>query len=90
MSEGFANGDAVYEIDVASEEIAQMLYRAIVPESEVAPTDRAKTKVSVRGSTLVLEIHAEDLTALRAASNSFLSWVHSCIRAMESVTGQKS
>ncbi|MCF2137414.1 MAG: CTAG/PCC1 family protein [Candidatus Thorarchaeota archaeon] len=90
MNSGILNGGASFEIDVESAEMAQMLYTALLPETKSAPSDRAKTQLVVRGSVLALEITAGDLTALRAASNSFLSWVSSCLRAMESVRGQKS
>ncbi|MFX1578037.1 MAG: KEOPS complex subunit Pcc1, partial [Promethearchaeota archaeon] len=41
--------------------------------------------VSLRESVLILEVEAEDLTALRAAMNSFIAWVSACVRSLEQV-----
>ena len=40
------------------------------------------------GDLLIITIDAGDLTALRAAMNSFLAWISGSVRAVESVTGQ--
>lgn len=84
------SGEAVFEIDVESSKMAQILYASLLPETELAPSDRATTEISVKGSSIILKVSAGDLTALRAASNSFLSWISGCVRVIESVTGQKS
>lgn len=80
-------GDAVIEIDLGSEERAKILQRALEPETN-AITDRSTTRVSVSGSKMTLKISANDLTAMRAAINSFLSWISACERTLDSVIGQ--
>ncbi len=78
-------GHAALEIEVPSENIADILYRALTPETESVPSDRASVIVSKSGSSIILEIQAGDLTALRASMNSFLSWISGSLRAVASV-----
>jgi len=77
-------------LDLGSEKEAMTIYAALLPETESVPSERAKTSVEVKGSVLIIRVQAEDLTALRAATNSFLSWVSSCRRTLESVTGHNA
>ena len=81
-------GHAVLEIPLESNELAEILRQALDPETNSAPSDRAQAEVSISENVIVVEILAEDLTALRAAMNSYLAWISGCIRAVESVTGQ--
>ena len=83
-----ANVELHLELD--SEEEAKTIYAALLPETESVPSERAKTSVEIKGSVLIIRVQAEDLTALRAATNSFLSWVSSCKRTLESVTGHNA
>lgn len=77
-------------LDLDSEEEAKTIYAALRPETESVPSERARTSVEIKGSVLIIRVQAEDLTALRAATNSFLSWVSSCKRTLESVTGHNA
>ncbi|MHA1215917.1 MAG: KEOPS complex subunit Pcc1 [Candidatus Thorarchaeota archaeon] len=88
MSEILLHGTVVLHIDLESEEMARTVFEALAPETHAAPSERARTKIEIQGTTIVLHIEAGDLTALRAAMNSFLSWVSACQRAVASVTGQ--
>ncbi len=78
-------GHAALKIEVPSENTADILYRALMPETESVPSDRASVIVSISGSSIILEIQAGDLTALRASMNSFLSWISGSLRALVSV-----
>ncbi|TFF84084.1 KEOPS complex Pcc1-like subunit [Candidatus Thorarchaeota archaeon] len=80
-------GKAVIVVDLGSDERARILQRALEPETK-AITDRSTTEITVSGSQLTLEISAEDLTAMRAAINSFLAWISACDRTLDSVIGQ--
>jgi tRNA threonylcarbamoyladenosine modification (KEOPS) complex Pcc1 subunit len=73
------------EIPLESEQQAGILYSALIPETESAPSDRAKAQVIVDGSSLIIEIEAGDLTATRAALNSFIAWISACIRTIENI-----
>ena len=85
MSHNGITGSAVLEIPLESNEVATILYQALLPETESIPSDRASSKVSVKNSTLLVEVEANDLTALRASLNSFSAWIAACIATLESI-----
>ena len=90
MNEPYAvKGTAHIEIEIESQQMAEVLCRALKPETFDVPSDRAVTSVSAKDTRLILNIQADDLTALRAATNSFLSWLSGSRKAVESVLGQK-
>jgi tRNA threonylcarbamoyladenosine modification (KEOPS) complex Pcc1 subunit len=76
---------SVLEIPLESEQKAMILYSALLPETESIPSDRATSKVTVSGTSLIVEIEANDLTAMRASLNSFVAWISACIRTIESI-----
>ncbi|MCK5150226.1 MAG: hypothetical protein KAQ65_00235 [Candidatus Thorarchaeota archaeon] len=80
---------ATLTIDLEDSTLAEILYSAIKPETESVPSDRATASLSKKDGRLTISINASDLTALRAAMNSYLAWVSGSIRSVESVTGQK-
>jgi tRNA threonylcarbamoyladenosine modification (KEOPS) complex Pcc1 subunit len=79
------DGHSILEFPLESEHIANILYSALLPETESIPSDRATTSVYVRGSSLFVEINASDLTAMRAALNSYIAWISACMRTLNSV-----
>jgi KEOPS complex subunit Pcc1 len=85
MSQSDVKGISILEIPLESEKMANILYSALSPETESIPSDRATTSVSVKGSSLIVEIDANDLTAMRAALNSYIAWISACMRTMESI-----
>lgn len=87
MEDIVLGGDAVIDIDMGSEERARIIRQALEPETS-AITDRSTTQIELSGSQLILKISADDLTAMRAAINSFLSWISACERILDSVIGQ--
>lgn len=82
------HGRAVLEIPLESEGLAELIRSAIEPETDSAPSDRARTEVSVRGSILVIRVSADDLTSLRAAMNSYIAWVSASLDTIDGVLGQ--
>jgi KEOPS complex subunit Pcc1 len=76
-------GRSVVRIPFDSEKNARILHQALKPETASVPSDRATTEVTIEGSDLVLTIDASDLTALRAATNSYLSWIAACKRTLD-------
>ncbi len=84
------NGQTTIELDMGTDEFAAIILSALLPETKSIPSDRAKTKVSSNGSKIIIQIDAGDLTSMRAAINSFLSWVSGSQRAVDSVIGQKT
>ncbi|MFW9960020.1 MAG: KEOPS complex subunit Pcc1 [Candidatus Thorarchaeota archaeon] len=73
------------EIPVESKQKAKILHAALLPETESIPSDRANSRVTVRGSSLIVEIEASDLTAMRASLNSFVAWISACLRTIDSI-----
>ncbi len=85
MSQNDVKGNSILEIPLESERIAEILYSALLPETESIPSERATTSVSVKGSSLIVEIVANDLTAMRAALNSYIAWISACMKTIESI-----
>jgi tRNA threonylcarbamoyladenosine modification (KEOPS) complex Pcc1 subunit len=85
MSSNIVAGKSVIEIPLDSQRTAEILLAALEPETQSGPSDRATTLVSLRGTVLIIEVEAADITALRAAMNSYIAWVSACIRSIEHV-----
>lgn len=85
MAQSDVKGNSILEIPLESEELAKILYSALLPETESIPSERATTSISVKGSSLVVEIVANDLTAMRAALNSYVAWISACMRTVDSI-----
>ena len=84
-NERVTNGQAILEINLGSPEMVDILYTALEPETVSVPSDRAQATLSKKDSQLVITIDAGDLTALRAAMNSYLAWISASMRAVEFV-----
>jgi KEOPS complex subunit Pcc1 len=73
------------EIDLPSSKIADTIYISLLPETRQPRGFRSKTTVNPEGSILRLNIKAEDIVALRAASNAFLRFVSVAIKSLNIV-----
>ena len=87
MAPSDIKGNSTLMIPLESEELAKILYSALLPETESIPSERATTSISVQGSSLIIEIAANDLTAMRAALNSYVAWISACMRTIDSING---
>jgi KEOPS complex subunit Pcc1 len=87
MKPRFVNGHAIVEVELDSPEVAKTIFSALIPETKSVPSERARTQLRLDGNLLIIDIEAEDLTALRAALNSFLAWLSGCKRALKAVNG---
>ena len=85
MSSSIIACKSVIEIPLESKTTADILLAALTPETESGPSDRATTQVSLRDTVLVIEVEASDITALRAAMNSYIAWVSACIKSIEQI-----
>ena len=85
MSSNIVAGKSVIEIPLESKATAEILLEALKPETKSGPSDRATTHVSLKDTVLVIEVRAADITALRAAMNSYIAWVSACIKSIEQV-----
>ncbi len=88
MSNELVRCQMTIELDLGSEDVVKTVYTALEPETHTAPSERAVTSFEQRGSILVIKIEAGDLTAMRAATNSFLSWISACVNVINLVLGQ--
>ncbi|TFG33670.1 hypothetical protein EU527_07225 [Candidatus Thorarchaeota archaeon] len=79
------NAFAILEVPLKSKTNATILYNALLPETESISSDRAISKISLKDSILIVQIEANDLTALRASLNSYTAWIEACISTLESV-----
>ncbi len=62
-------------IQLSSRRHAEAIYKALKPETKHSIGPRSKVEILLRGKTLEIFVFAKDLSALRAAVNSYLRWV---------------
>ena len=86
MSATLVAGKSVIEIPFESKKAAEIILAALSPETKSGPSDRATTQVSLRDSVLIIEVEAGDITALRAAMNSYIAWVSACVKSIEQIS----
>ena len=58
-----------------SDEQLTVTLKALEPETRLSPSTRFQARVERKDNLLVLHLEARDVSALRAAINSYLSWV---------------
>jgi KEOPS complex subunit Pcc1 len=66
---------AVLRVRCSSEKEAEIVTRAIKPETEITARYRSKVKVSRFSDEITLTFEARDIASLRASINSYLSWL---------------
>ncbi|TMI08936.1 hypothetical protein E6H34_03895 [Candidatus Bathyarchaeota archaeon] len=77
--------EILLSIDFPSTRIARTIFSSVAPETQQTPGYRSSTKLETSGRALRMRIQAQDLVALRAASNSFLRFIAASFRAIEVV-----
>jgi tRNA threonylcarbamoyladenosine modification (KEOPS) complex Pcc1 subunit len=70
----------------ASAEFVRVLKGALQPEVEHQSSDRSAIEISGEARTLRMRFTASDVSAMRAALNSYLRWVEAIIDAIEKVS----
>ncbi len=81
---------AIICLDLPSEGQLGVVLEALRPETRVLSAQRSKVHVESKGKTLILRFEADDTSALRAATNSFLRWVLLAKTMIESVDRSSS
>lgn len=66
---------AVLRIKCSSEREAEVISRAIRPETRAPVRYRSRVEVSRRNEDVILFFESKDTTSLRASINSYLSWL---------------
>ena len=80
-----ASAEITIEIDLSSSKIAETVYRTLLPETKQPSGFRSQVSVKHRGNKLELHILADDIVALRAASNTFLRFVAVAVKTVNVV-----
>ena len=75
------------EVELKDEEMCEVVYKALLPETMSKVTERSKASVRRLGAKIFLTIHAKDTTALRAAMNSYLRFLKVVIDLYDNLKG---
>jgi tRNA threonylcarbamoyladenosine modification (KEOPS) complex Pcc1 subunit len=62
------------KIDMNSEENASIFLNSFVPEMKTMPMKRSNIEIETKGTNIVFNVNALDLTAYRATINSILQF----------------
>ncbi|MEM2026460.1 MAG: KEOPS complex subunit Pcc1 [Candidatus Bathyarchaeia archaeon] len=67
--------NATLRITYSSESEAEIVSRSIYPETLATSKYRSRVRIIREGRDIILIFESRDTTALRAAINSYLSWL---------------
>ena len=62
-------------VDFENGEQAKIIYDSIILEFETAPDFRSSMTMELDGSSILINIDAEDSTSFRASVNSAIKWI---------------
>ena len=68
-----------------SPNVADVIIASLKPEIAAPTSDRSVISIDPTFSGILLKIKAEDVSALRAAANSYLYWVQSIIEISDKI-----
>lgn len=69
-----------------SPEVASIVEESLIPEAEYPISPRSNVEVEAKEGKLVISMEASDVTALRAAFNSYIRWVEAIINVVDSIS----
>ncbi|MEM1574423.1 MAG: KEOPS complex subunit Pcc1 [Nitrososphaerota archaeon] len=64
------------------EKEASIILKSLLPEIMNPATNRSKINLLIRNGELLMDIEAKDMTALRAALNSYIRWINMIIETL--------
>jgi tRNA threonylcarbamoyladenosine modification (KEOPS) complex Pcc1 subunit len=67
-------------------EVAGIVKGSLIPEAEQPISQRSNVEVEAKDGRLVISMDAHDVTALRAAFNSYIRWVGAIMDVVDSVS----
>ncbi len=70
------------EVKIKAKE-AKDLYRALLPEARVKLSERSDVELKLEGEELIIRVRAKDISALRAALNSYLYWAFAALSSLD-------
>ena len=79
------SAEITIEIGLSSSKLAETVYRTLLPETKQPSGFRSHVSVKHQGKQLELHILADDIVALRAASNTFLRFVAVAVKTVNVV-----
>lgn len=65
--------------------VGNVIIASLRPEIAAPTSDRSEVSIDPTSSGILLKIEAEDITALRAAANSYLYWVQAIIEISDTI-----
>jgi tRNA threonylcarbamoyladenosine modification (KEOPS) complex Pcc1 subunit len=80
-----ASSELTIEIGLSSSRLAETIFKSLLPETKQPTGFRSQVSVKQTGETLELHILADDIVALRAASNTFLRFVAVAVKTVNVV-----
>jgi tRNA threonylcarbamoyladenosine modification (KEOPS) complex Pcc1 subunit len=80
-----ASAEIALEIGLPSSRVAETVYKSLLPETKQPSEFRSHVSVRQKGRSLKLQILADDIVALRAASNTFLRFVAVAVKTVNVV-----
>lgn len=81
-----ASAEITIEIGLPSSKLAETVYRSLLPETKQPSGFRSRVSVTRQGEAVELHILADDIVALRAASNTFLRFVAVAVKTVNVVS----
>ena len=63
-------------VEFDSESQAEIVYESIILEFETAPDFRSSMTIDLEGSSIIINIDAEDYTSFRSSVNSAIKWIN--------------
>jgi KEOPS complex subunit Pcc1 len=80
-----ASSELTIEIELSSWRLAETIFKSLLPETEQPSGFRSQVSVKQTGTRLELHILADDIVALRAASNTFLRFLTVAVKTVNVV-----
>ncbi len=72
-------------IEFETNDLAEIVYRAIKPETIKPPTERSKPIIHKNKNLISIQIYSKDLTSIRASLNSYLRWIKTIVESIKVV-----
>jgi len=86
LSKNLRKINATVTLTFSSPKDVETIFNALNPETKSIATSRTSTSIKRTDNSILLTFDAYDLTSLRAAMNSYLSWAASLHRLMETIS----
>lgn len=78
---------ATVRIEDVRGEFRDAITQALLPEVRNPTTSRSRVRLTGRGRTVILQVQAKDISALRATLSSYLHWIATIIDVCEVTRG---